>query len=87
MTKTAALEYAKLGIRVNAVAPAFITTPMVNRFVGATSERRDNLAALHPIGRLGQAEEVVPAVLFLLSDASSFITGDSLKVDGGWIAQ
>lgn len=87
MTKAAALEFAARDIRINAVAPAFIATPMVERIVGAQGEQRDRLAALHPIARLGRAEEVAAAVLFLLSDASSFVVGESLKVDGGWIAQ
>lgn len=87
LTKTAALEMAPHGIRVNAVAPAFIATPMVERFVGAVGEQRDALAAAHPVGRLGQVEEVANTVLFLLSDAAPFITGDSIKVDGGWLAR
>jgi NAD(P)-dependent dehydrogenase (short-subunit alcohol dehydrogenase family) len=87
LTKTAALEYARHGIRVNSVAPAFIATPMVDRLVGDSIERREGLAAMVPAGRIGRVEEVANAVLFLLSDASPFITGDSLRVDGGWVAQ
>lgn len=87
LTKTAALEYARHGIRVNSIAPAFIATPMLDRLVGDSIERRDGLAALVPAGRIGRVEEVANAVLFLLSDASLFVTGDSLRVDGGWVAQ
>jgi NAD(P)-dependent dehydrogenase (short-subunit alcohol dehydrogenase family) len=87
ITKTAALEFAKQGIRVNAVAPAAIETAMVDRFAGAAGEQRDQLAAAHPIGRMGRAEEIASAVLFLASDAASFIIGESLKIDGGFTAQ
>ena len=87
LTKTAALEFAKQGIRVNAVAPAAIETAMVDRFVGAEGDQRAGLASMHPIGRMGRAEEIAGAVLFLASDAASFITGESLKVDGGFAAQ
>jgi NAD(P)-dependent dehydrogenase (short-subunit alcohol dehydrogenase family) len=87
LTKAVALEYAKQGIRVNVVAPAAIETPMVDRFVGAEGAARANLASQHPVGRLGRSEEIAEAVLFLCSGAASFITGESLKVDGGWTAQ
>ncbi|VTR98304.1 glucose 1-dehydrogenase [Tuwongella immobilis] len=88
ITKAAALEYAKQGIRVNAVAPAAIVTDMIDRFVGgADTEGGKYLASLHPVGRLGKAEEVAAAVLYLASDAASFTTGISLPVDGGWLAQ
>jgi NAD(P)-dependent dehydrogenase (short-subunit alcohol dehydrogenase family) len=87
LTKTAALEFAGRGVRVNAVAPAFIATPMVERFVGAAGERREALAASHPVGRLGEIAEVANAILFLLSDAAPFITGETIKVDGGWLAR
>lgn len=87
LTKTVALELAGRGIRVNAVAPAFVATPMVDRFVGAAGERRSQLAAMHPLGRLGRVGEVVAAVMFLMSEQSSFTTGVSLPVDGGWTAR
>jgi NAD(P)-dependent dehydrogenase (short-subunit alcohol dehydrogenase family) len=87
ITKTAALEFAKQGIRVNAVAPAAIETAMVDRFAGKEGEQRDFLASLHPIGRMGRVEEIANAVVFLASDAASFITGESLKIDGGFTAQ
>ncbi len=85
-TKAAALEYAKQGIRVNAVAPAAIDTEMVQRF--ATEQAvRDQLARSHPIGRIGQPEEVAEAVLWLASPAASFVTGHTLVVDGGYLAK
>jgi NAD(P)-dependent dehydrogenase (short-subunit alcohol dehydrogenase family) len=88
LTKTAALEYAKQGIRVNAVAPAATETEMIDRFVGAgDTEGRRQLAAIHPIGRMGRTSEVASTVLYLASDGASFVTGISLPVDGGWLAQ
>ncbi len=87
ITKTAALEFAKQGIRVNAVAPAVIETDMVDRFAGKEGPARDYLTSLHPIGRVGQTREISDVVLFLCSDAASFVTGHSLKVDGGMTAQ
>ena len=88
LTKTAALEYAKQGIRVNAVAPAAIVTDMIDRFVGGeTTDQGKGLAAMHPVGRMGRPEEVAAAVLYLASDDAKFTTGVSLPVDGGWLAQ
>ncbi|WP_397381758.1 glucose 1-dehydrogenase [Prosthecobacter sp.] len=88
LTKAAALEYAKQGIRVNAVAPAAIETDMMNRFTGGGAEEAlSYMRSLHPVGRLGRSEEIANAVLFLASDGASFITGTSLKVDGGLLAQ
>jgi NAD(P)-dependent dehydrogenase (short-subunit alcohol dehydrogenase family) len=87
ITKAAALEFGKQGIRVNAVAPAVIETDMVDRFAGKEGPMREYLASLHPIGRVGQTREVADAVLFLCSDGASFITGESLKVDGALTAQ
>lgn len=83
ITKTAALELAKSGIRVNAVAPGAIKTEMADRALG---EHQDYVASLHPLGRLGQPEEVAEAVVFLASDRASFITGQSLAIDGGFTA-
>jgi NAD(P)-dependent dehydrogenase (short-subunit alcohol dehydrogenase family) len=88
LTKSTALEYAKEGIRVNAVAPGAIETAMIDRFAGEEgSEMRDGLTAMHPVGRLGKASEIADAVFFLASDSASFITGTSLKVEGGFLAQ
>lgn len=83
LTKSAALEVAKSGVRVNAVSPAAIETPMFDRFTGGAAENLEYMKSLHPIGRVGKSEEIASAVLFLLSDAASFITGHDLKVDGG----
>ena len=87
LTKTAALEYAKLNIRVNAVCPGVIQTAMIDRFVHGEAQIQKQLVEGEPIGRVGQPEEVAQAVLWLCSDAASFVTGHSLAVDGGWVAQ
>lgn len=87
LTKTAALEYAKQNIRVNAVCPGVIKTPMIDRFTGKNIEVEQQFASQEPIGRLGQPDEVANAVLWLCSDDSSFVTGDAMPVDGGWVAQ
>lgn len=87
LTKAAALEYAKQGIRVNAVAPGGIKTEMAERFTCGSQEGLNYLASLHPVGRLGTSDEIASAVLFLASDAAGFITGTSLNVDGGFQAQ
>jgi NAD(P)-dependent dehydrogenase (short-subunit alcohol dehydrogenase family) len=88
ITKSAALEVAKQGIRINAVSPAAIATDMVTRFTGGGSdEAMSYMASLHPIGRVGQVDEIANPVLFLASEAASFITGSSLVIDGGWLAQ
>jgi len=88
LTKTAALEYAKSGIRINAVCPGIIRTPMVERaFLSRHTDLEDRLARAEPIGRLGTPEEVAEAVVWLCSDAASFVTGHTLSVDGGIYAQ
>ena len=87
LTRTAALEYAKAGIRVNAVCPGVIQTPMVERFTKGDPKAYAQLAAGEPAARLGKPEEVAEAALFLCTDAASFITGHALAVDGGWVAQ
>lgn len=90
LTKTAALEYAAQGLRVNAVCPGFIRTPMVmERGVeaGEDAETREEIASLHPLGRMGKPEEIAHAVVWLCSDAASFVTGHSMMVDGGYAAR
>jgi NAD(P)-dependent dehydrogenase (short-subunit alcohol dehydrogenase family) len=87
LTKTAALEYAPRGIRVNAVCPGVIRTPMIERFAAANPQAQTELSAAEPIGRLGEPEEVAQAVLWLCSAAASFVTGSCLPVDGGWVAR
>jgi NAD(P)-dependent dehydrogenase (short-subunit alcohol dehydrogenase family) len=87
LTKNTALEYAKSGIRVNVVCPGVIKTPMIDRFTGKNKEVEKQFESMEPVGRMGEPEEVAEAVAWLCSDASSFVTGHSLVVDGGWIAQ
>jgi NAD(P)-dependent dehydrogenase (short-subunit alcohol dehydrogenase family) len=88
LTKTAALEYAKSGIRVNAVCPGIIHTAMVDRmFLNRRPDLEDRLAAVEPMGRLGKPEEVAEAVVWLCSDAASFVTGHTMTVDGGIYAE
>lgn len=87
LTKAAALEFAKKGIRINAVCPGVIQTPMIDRFVSGNEQARAALAQGEPIGRVGVPEEIASAVVYLCSDGASFITGHPLVVDGGWVAQ
>ncbi|WP_157260160.1 SDR family oxidoreductase [Chamaesiphon minutus] len=87
LTKATALQYAKSGIRVNAVSPGAIATEMIEQATGGQDEAKAYMAGLHPIGRLGKPEEIANAVLWLSSDAASFVTGETLMVDGGFVAQ
>lgn len=87
LTRTAALEYATRGIRVNAVCPGVIRTPMVERFTGGKAEAEAQLVASEPIGRMGTPEEVAAAVVWLCSGAASFVTGHAMVVDGGFVAR
>jgi NAD(P)-dependent dehydrogenase (short-subunit alcohol dehydrogenase family) len=87
LTKSAALEFGKQGIRVNAVLPAAIDTDMFERFAGEKPEVRAQVTAMHPIGRIGKSEEIADAAIWLSSSRSSFVTGHSLLVDGGFTAQ
>ncbi len=86
LTKAAALEFAKSGIRVNAVCPGAIRTPMIERILAAGTTEA-SLAAPQAIPRLGRPEEIAAAVVWLCSDAASFVTGVTMPVDGGWTAQ
>jgi NAD(P)-dependent dehydrogenase (short-subunit alcohol dehydrogenase family) len=85
LTKTAAIEYAKHGIRINSIGPGFIDTPLLSKNLDQAT--LTYVAGLHPIGRLGTADEVAALTCFLLSDDASFITGSYHLVDGGYSAQ
>jgi len=90
LTKAAALQVAKLGIRVNSVHPGFIDTPLVQDDADRSGQHDQMLAgivALHPVGRLGRSEEVAAVIAFLASDDASFMTGAEVVVDGGYTAQ
>ncbi len=87
LTKSAALDYASHNIRVNAVAPGYIDTPMMDRFTGGTAEGRGKVIGEEPIGRMGKPEEIAAAVLWLCSDAARFVIGHTLVVDGGQTVQ
>jgi NAD(P)-dependent dehydrogenase (short-subunit alcohol dehydrogenase family) len=87
LTKTAALEYAKANIRVNAVCPGVIQTPMFERGLKVDPRIGETMSAREPIGRLGKPEEIAEAVVWLCSEAASFVTGLPMAVDGGWVAQ
>lgn len=84
LTKSAALEFAESGIRVNAVNPALIMTPMAERIVTTLERSQEEMNAMHPMNRTGKPEEVADLVLFLCSDESSFITGQGIAIDGGY---
>lgn len=83
LTKAAALDYAGANIRVNAVCPGIIDTPMMDRFTGDTPEGRDRVIAQEPVGRMGKPEEIGAAVAWLCSDAAAFVVGHALVMDGG----
>lgn len=87
LTKQIALDYAKSNIRVNSVCPGIIHTPMIDRFTGGDAAALAAMTATEPIGRLGEPEEVAAVVVWLCTDAASFVTGINLPVDGGFIAQ
>ena len=87
LTKTAALEYAQLGIRVNVVCPGVIQTPMIDRLTGKKKDSIEQFTGLEPVGRFGEPEEIANAVLWLCSDEASFVTGIAMPVDGGFVAR
>ncbi|WP_053217396.1 SDR family NAD(P)-dependent oxidoreductase [Virgibacillus senegalensis] len=84
LTRALAVEYAQENVRVNAVCPGYINTPLLSEM---DEEAKNHLISLHPMGRLGEPEEIAKAVVFLASDDASFITGANLLVDGGYTAQ
>ena len=83
LTKSAALDYAQSNIRINAVCPGIIATPMMQRFTGGTTEGEQRVIAQEPIGRMGMPEEIAAAILWLCSDAAAFVVGHAMVVDGG----
>ncbi|MFT2215061.1 glucose 1-dehydrogenase [Rhizobium giardinii] len=85
-SKVAALEYADKGIRVNAICPGIIDTPMIARYTGDTEEGRARIIAQEPVGRMGRPEEIAGTVLWLCSEAGGFVTGHAMVVDGGQTA-
>ena len=87
LTRSAALEYAPRGIRINAICPGTIETPMVTQMIDSGDLDRDQAAADQPIGRLGHPEEIADAVLWLCSPGASFVVGIALPVDGGYTAR
>jgi NAD(P)-dependent dehydrogenase (short-subunit alcohol dehydrogenase family) len=83
LTKAAALDYATQNIRINAVCPGYIDTPMMGRFTGGNAEGRAKVIAEEPIGRMGKPEEIAEAVVWLCSDAAGFVIGHAMVIDGG----
>ena len=86
LTKVLAIEWAAHGIRVNAVGPAYVATEMTQRNIAAGNVSEAQIKARIPMGRLAEPSDVADAVSFLISDKARFITGQSLYVDGGWLA-
>jgi NAD(P)-dependent dehydrogenase (short-subunit alcohol dehydrogenase family) len=86
LTKSAALDYAAQNIRVNAVCPGIIATPMMDRFTGGTHEGEQRVIAQEPIGRMGKPEEIAATVVWLCSDAAAFVIGHAMVIDGGQTA-
>jgi NAD(P)-dependent dehydrogenase (short-subunit alcohol dehydrogenase family) len=87
LTRTAALEYATQGVRVNCLCPGVIDTPMVERFTQGSEDARAQFESLEPVARMGTPKEVAELALFLASDRSSFVTGAVIPVDGGFVAR
>jgi NAD(P)-dependent dehydrogenase (short-subunit alcohol dehydrogenase family) len=87
LTRTAALEYAQKNIRVNCVCPGFVRTPMLERGLDAGRLSEEQINAWEPVGRMGTPEEIAESVLWLMSDAASFVTGHAMSIDGGYVAR
>ncbi|WP_424006057.1 SDR family oxidoreductase [Haloferax denitrificans] len=87
LTKTAAIEYAEQGVRVNAVCPGFVDTPLLGEGGLDDPEARKGIESLHPMNRLGDVDEIASAVVWLCSDGASFTTGEALTVDGGYTSR
>ena len=87
LTRAAALDYAAQNIRVNAVCPGYIDTPMMSRFTGGTLEGRAKVIAEEPVGRMGKPDEIAAAVIWLCSDAAAFMVGHAMMMDGGQTVQ
>jgi NAD(P)-dependent dehydrogenase (short-subunit alcohol dehydrogenase family) len=87
LTKAAALDYAAQNIRINAICPGYIATPMMDRFTGGTAEGRAKVIAEEPAGRMGTPEEVAAAAVWLCSDAAAFMVGHAMVMDGGQTVQ
>jgi NAD(P)-dependent dehydrogenase (short-subunit alcohol dehydrogenase family) len=87
LTKSAALEYAKSGIRINAIAPGGVETDMLMQTVGDDHQFLETFKSMHPIGRIGRPKEIANAVVWLLSDKASFVLGHTLLVDGGIVSR
>lgn len=87
LTKVTALDYTQSGLRVNAVCPGVIDTAMIDRVTGGDAAAEKGFVAMEPVGRMGTPDEVAATVIWLCSDASSFVTGQALAVDGGFVAQ
>lgn len=87
ITKAAALEYARRGIRINAVCPGVVRTAMTERAIAQRPEREAAIASLHPMGRIAEPAEIAAAALWLCSPAASFVTGQAWAVDGGMVAR
>src|SRR4051794_25979787 len=87
LTKSAALDYANRGVRVNAVCPGLVNTPLISGMVNENPEMHQRLVAAHPLGRIAEPLEVADAILYLATDRSSYVTGVALPVDGGYLAR
>jgi NAD(P)-dependent dehydrogenase (short-subunit alcohol dehydrogenase family) len=87
LTKTTALDYATTGLRINAICPGVIDTEMIHRFTHEDPNAEVQMADMAPVKRMGRPEEIADAVVWLLSDASSFVTGQAIAADGGFVTR